>query len=134
MERLTGEALLQCAKEMQGEPMPRVMEQSGYWKEKPDGKIQLNRTEFFQAMMAAQGIIMGNQPLPSSSPKQRRGVVKATTRGVVPLSGLYTNKIGVEAGDYVKITHYQDDYKNQLIIELNEEEEEEEGMPVVCGI
>ena len=132
MERLTGEALLQRAKEMQGEPMPRVMEQCGYWKEKPDGKIQLNRTEFFQAMMAAQGIIMGDQTL--SQPKQRRGVVKATTRGVVPLSGLYTNKIGVEAGDYVKITHYKDDYKNQLIIELNEDEEDTAPASVVCPV
>ena len=132
MERLTGEALLQCAKEMQGEPMPKVIKECGYWIEKPDGKIQLNRTEFFQAMMGAQGIIVGEQSLPS--PKQRRGVVKATTRGVVPLSYLYTNKIGVEAGDYVKITHYQDDYKNQLIIELNEEEAEDTAPAVICPV
>ena len=130
MERLTGAALLQYANENTSVPTNEVIEGAGYYKER-SGQVSLNRTEFFKAMLEAKGVQVGSEPLPE--PKRRQNVLKASSRGVVPISGLYTSRIGVEGGDYVHVSHsVSPSGRDQLIIELVEEEDTAPAS--VCGI
>ena len=128
MERLTGAALLEYANENTNLPTNDVIEGAGYYKER-SGQVSLNRTEFFKAMLEAKGVQVGSEKLPE--PKRRQNVLKASSRGVVPISGLYTSKIGVEGGDYVHVSHgFSESGQPRLIIELAEDPD----TPVACSV
>ena len=130
MERLTGAALLQYADDNKHRPTNEVIEGAGYYKER-SGQISLNRTEFFKTMLEAKGVQVGSEPLPE--PKRRQNVLKASSRGVVPISGLYTSKIGVVGGDYVQVSHsVSPSGRDQLILELADEPDQAPAS--ICGI
>ena len=127
MERKVGAELVEFARSRQGQPMSDVILEAGYYKER-NGKTTLNRTEFFKAMMEAQGIQVGSEPL--AQPRRRQNMLKASARGVVPLSALYTSKIDIEPGDYVRVSY---DSEDECLI-IQKHEEPEDVAPSVCSV
>ena len=77
------------------------MEQAGYTKER-NGKTSYLKTAFLHAISAAQGIVIAKAPYKPPT-RELNYMVKASNRGVIPLSQCYASKVGIGPGDYCKI-------------------------------
>ena len=105
--KLTGEALLAYVQENSGLDMATMIEGAGYSAMR-NGKPGLKKTEFFKELSAAQGITIGETHSQNPSTRQPNFLVKASSRGVIPLSGCYANMLDVQPGEYVKIEQEDD--------------------------
>ena len=105
--KLTGAELLQYAQENAGLDMHTMIEGAGYSTIR-NGRVGLKKTEFFTALSAAQGITLGETHSPGTSNRQPNFQVKASSRGVIPLSSCYASMINVQPGEYVRIEREDD--------------------------
>tara|TARA_B100000482_G_C12495183_1_gene254295 strand:- start:26 stop:409 length:384 start_codon:yes stop_codon:yes gene_type:complete len=105
--KLTGQALLAYVQENSGLDMATMIEGAGYSAMR-NGRPGLKKTEFFTALSAAQGITIGETLSQSQSSRQPNYQVKASSRGVIPLSSCYANMLDVQPGEYVKIEREDD--------------------------
>lgn len=126
MAKLTGDALLEFVRSKDGTDRDEVIKEAGYCVMR-GGRESLQRTQFFQALCAAQGTSLGNtlpKPGKGRAPTYR---LKVGTNGQVPVTGAYTSQINVQPGDYLKV--YVDD--GALVLEPEEAQPTE---PVSAGI
>ena len=79
-----------------------VIEQAGYVANR-NGRPSLQRTDFFQALSAAQGLSIGPALVREGKGKQPGFKLKVGPKGMVPVVPVYTCKIGVEPGGYVSV-------------------------------
>ena len=107
MPKLKGEELLNYVAANPGLDMPTMLANAGYSVVR-NGKVSLKKTEFFTALSAAQGLTIGDTHSPSSSSRQPSFQVKASARGVIPLSSCYAEMINVQPGQYVKVEQEDD--------------------------
>lgn len=102
MAKLTGDALLEFVRSKDGTDRDEVIKEAGYCVMR-GGRESLQRTQFFQALCAAQGTSLGNtlpKPGKGRAPTYR---LKVGTNGQVPVTGAYTSQINVKPGDYLKV-------------------------------
>jgi hypothetical protein len=103
MNKLKGEALLQHIKD-NGAVLDRntLIADAGYIVTR-NGRPNLQRTQFMQAMADAQGIALGP---PSTGPgrgKEPGFVLTVGPKGMVPVGAAYTTMIGLSAGQKVQV-------------------------------
>lgn len=77
------------------------MEEAGYTKIR-DGKTSYLKTAFLKALSVAQGIKIAADPYKPPT-KKLNYEVKASNRGVIPVSQCYASQVGINPGDYCKI-------------------------------
>ena len=126
MAKLTGDALLEFVRSKDGTDRDVVIKGAGYCVMR-GGRESLQRTQFFQALCAAQGTSLGNilpKPGKGRAPTYE---LKVGTNGQVPVSGAYTSQIGVKPGDILKV--FVDD--GALVLEPKGPETSE---PISTGI
>lgn len=102
MTRLTGDALLDHVRESHGMDRDVVIERAGYVANR-NGRPSLQRTDFFQALSAAQGLSIGPTLVREGKGKQPGFTLKVGPKGMVPVGPAYTQRIGLNSGDYVKV-------------------------------
>ena len=107
MAKLTGQELIDYVAANPGLDMPTMLTNAGYSAIR-NGKASLKKTEFFTALSAAQGLTIGETHAPGNRTRQPSYQVKASSRGVIPLSSCYAEMIDVQAGEYVKVEHEDD--------------------------
>lgn len=107
MSKLKGQELLAYVQANPGLDMPTMLTSAGYSTIR-NGKASLKKTEFFTELSAAQGLTIGETHTPGTSRRQPNYHVKASSRGVIPLSGCYAEMIGVRPGEYVQIEREDD--------------------------
>ncbi|MAB74954.1 MAG: hypothetical protein CMO47_00625 [Verrucomicrobiales bacterium] len=97
-EKLTGDALIEFAKDNQHLSRDELIAQSGYVKTKK-GKQGVCRAEYHQAIAAAMGVPIG---APVGHKRKPTGRLKVTSKGTLPVGAPYTRLLGLEIGDYVQ--------------------------------
>lgn len=102
MAKLIGDELLEFVRENAGADRDVVIEGAGYISNR-GGRPSLQRTEFFQALSAAQGVTIGRTVPRSNKGKEPAFRLKVGATGTVPLGSAYTSKINVSPGEYVAI-------------------------------
>ena len=128
MAKLTGDALLELVRSKDGTDRDEVIKAAGYSVMR-GGRESLQRTQFFQALLAAQGTSLGNT-LPKTGGRAPTYRLKVGKAGQVPVTSAYTSQINVQPGDYLKI--YVDD--GALVLEPEEQptEPQSAGMASVA--
>lgn len=102
MARLKGDALLEHVKSNLGTDRDQVIQEAGYVAYR-NGRMSLQRTDFFQALSAAQGLDIGPTMTRSGNGKQPTFRLKVGPKGMVPVGSAYTGKINLSPGDYVQV-------------------------------
>ena len=77
------------------------MHEAGYTKER-NGQISYLKTAFYKAISEGQGVVLAKTPYKPPTRKLNY-MVKASNRGVIPLSQCYASKVGIGPGDYCKV-------------------------------
>lgn len=101
MQRLTGQQLLEFARDNSHMSRDEVIKAAGYVKVKKD-RPGLLRSEFYQALAQAQGIPLG---APVGRKRMPSGKLKVTSKGTLPVGAPYTRMLGLEIGDYVHASY-----------------------------
>ena len=107
MAKLSGQELVDYVAANPGLDMPTMLTNAGYAAIR-NGKTSLKKTEFFTALSAAQGLTIGETHAPGTGHRQPSFQVKASSRGVIPLSSCYAEMIDVQPGEYVKVEQEDD--------------------------
>ena len=107
MAKLSGQELVDYVAANPGLDMPTMLTNAGYVAIR-NGKASLKKTEFFTALSAAQGLTIGETHAPGTGHRQPSFQVKASSRGVIPLSSCYAEMIDVQPGEYVKVEQEDD--------------------------
>ena len=107
MSKLVGQELVDYVAANPGLDMPTMLTNAGYSSVR-NGKASLKKTELFTALSAAQGLQIGETHAPGTGHRQPNFQVKASARGVIPLSACYADMINVQPGEYVKIEQEDD--------------------------
>lgn len=119
---LTGKALLQRVKETSDLSKRQTAKECGYYTVTKDGDVRVNLTGFYDALLAARGIVL--EPESSSNGRGREASykVKVHKNGQIVIGAAYTQEMGLEPGDEFEIKL---GYKHIRLIQLGEDEEDE---------
>ena len=107
MTKLSGQELVAYVAANPGLDMTTMLTNAGYVAIR-NGKASLKKTEFFTALSAAQGLTIGETHAPGAGRREPSFQVKASSRGVIPLSSCYAEMIDVQPGEYVKVEQEDD--------------------------
>jgi len=113
---LTGKALLQKVKELSHLPRRETAKRCGYYTTTKNNQTRVNLTDFYDAVLAARGILTG-----SEGPKDGRGReptyrVSVHKNGQIVIGAAYTQAMGLKPGDEFEIKL---GYKHIHLIQLD---------------
>jgi hypothetical protein len=101
---LTGAELLSRVKELGDAPKSELVRRCGYVSTKKDGSERLNFTAFYEALLEAKGMQLGES---SRAPKRRGREPSFQTRvqfnGNLMVGSTYTSQLGLKPGDTFEI-------------------------------
>jgi hypothetical protein len=101
---LTGAELLSRVKELGDAPKSELVRRCGYVSTKKDGSERLNFTAFYEALLEAKGMQLGDS---SRTPKRRGREPSFQTRvqfnGNLMVGSTYTSQLGLKPGDTFEI-------------------------------
>jgi hypothetical protein len=105
MAKLKGQALLEYLDANKGYDRDKLIEGAGYTSKRGE-KVSLQRTQFFEALAAANGHQLG--PVPAKMVGGLKGKdatyrLKVGPGGLVPVSRAYTDQCGMTPGSYVTV-------------------------------
>lgn len=106
--KLTGDELLDFVRENAHFGQSYVIEKAGYFSMR-GGKLGLKRNEYTQAIQEANGIVMGPTITNRQNNRQPTFRVRSSKRNVIPLSGCYSEMLGIQPGETVDIERFEDD-------------------------
>lgn len=102
-KRLTGPALLKVATELKGKAVSEVMEKAGYFTLR-EGKKTFNRQAYFGALSEANGYsYVDDVSSGGGVGREPTFTLKVGTKCLIPVSGCYGRKLGLEQGDHVQV-------------------------------
>jgi hypothetical protein len=101
---LTGAELLSRVKELADAPKSELVRQCGYVSTKKDGSERLNFTAFYEALLEAKGLQLGDAPRTG----KRRGRepsfhTRVQFNGNLMVGSAYTAQLGLKPGDTFEI-------------------------------
>ncbi|MEB3265444.1 MAG: AbrB family transcriptional regulator [Cyanobacteriota bacterium] len=101
---LTGTELLSRVKELGDAPKSELVRQCGYVSTKKDGSERLNFTAFYEALLEAKGLQLGD----SHRTGKRRGRepsfhTRVQFNGNLMVGSAYTSQLGLKPGDTFEI-------------------------------
>jgi AbrB-like transcriptional regulator len=119
---ITGKALLQKVKELSHLPRRETARQCGYSSETKSGRVRVNLTDFYDAVLSAKGI-----PLDPESAKDGRGreaTYKVTVHKnlQIVIGSTYTKEMGLSEGDEFEIKL---GYKHIHLIQMDRHQSED---------
>lgn len=118
---LTGKELLQKVKDLQHLSKKQMAQECGYYSVGKEGKMRTNLAEFYDALLAAKGIVL--EPDKSQDGRGREATYTVTVHknGQIVLGSAYTKEMGLEPGDEFQIKL---GYKHIHLIQMDAEEEQ----------
>ena len=102
-KRITGEELLQLLRDNPGVDEDELCIKAGYWNTR-NGRQSRKKSEFFKAVMDAQGVTMVSSTLAQKGQGKAPSFrLKVGPKGLVPISAPYTKMMGWNPGSYVEL-------------------------------
>jgi hypothetical protein len=101
---LTGSDLLAKVKELGDASKSELVRQCGYVSSKKDGSERLNFTAFYEALLEAKGMNLGDGGKGRSKPgRDLTYMAKVHFNGNLMIGKAYTDQLGLEPGDQFEI-------------------------------
>ena len=95
---LTGKALLQKIKS--NNLLKRELaKECGYYSVSKDGETRANLADFYNAVLAARGIELGDEPSPDGRGREASYKVSVHQNGQIVIGKAYTETMGLKSGD-----------------------------------
>jgi len=103
MSALTGSELLAKVRQLEAEGLGKneMARQTGYVTTKKDGTEKINRSAFFEALLQAKGVNIGEGP--AKTGRKLSFTTKVQFNGNLMIGAAYTNLAGFEPGDVFQI-------------------------------
>ena len=100
---LKGKALLDKIKQLSDLPRRETAKRCGYYGQTKNGEIRVNLTDFYDAVLAAQGLEL--EPGKNRETRGRDLTYRATvhTNGQIVIGASYTEAMGLQPGDEFEI-------------------------------
>ncbi|NEO88294.1 MAG: AbrB family transcriptional regulator [Spirulina sp. SIO3F2] len=117
---LTGKALLQKVKELSDQPRREKARQCGYYTTSKSGDVRVNLTEFYDALLGAQGVILNPDSAKDGRGREPTYRVSVHKNGQIVIGSTYTEEMGLKPGDEFEIKL---GYKHIKLNKLNEDGE-----------
>jgi hypothetical protein len=118
---LMGKELLQKVKDLQHLSKKQMAQECGYYSVGKEGKTRTNLAEFYDALLAAKGIVLEPDKDKDGRGREATYTVTVHKNGQIVLGSAYTKEMGLEPGDEFQIKL---GYKHIHLIQLDSEEEQ----------
>jgi AbrB family looped-hinge helix DNA binding protein len=116
---LTGKALLQKAKEVNHLPKREQAKYCGYFSRGKDNQERVNLTEFYEALIAANGFSLDPEQTKDGRGRAPTNRVSVHKNGQIVIGATYTQSMGLSPGDEFEIKL---GYKHIHLIPIETEE------------
>jgi hypothetical protein len=117
---LMGKELLQKVKDLQHLSKKQMAQECGYYSVGKEGKTRTNLAEFYDALLAAKGIVLEPDKDKDGRGREATYTVTVHKNGQIVLGSAYTKEMGLEPGDEFQIKL---GYKHIHLIQMDAEEE-----------
>jgi bifunctional DNA-binding transcriptional regulator/antitoxin component of YhaV-PrlF toxin-antitoxin module len=101
---LTGQAFAQKVKELSHLPRREMAKRCGYYSVSKDGQVRVNLTDFYDAVLAAKGVVLEPGEIKDSRGRKPTFRVSVHKNGKIVIGSTYTKMMGLEPGDEFEIT------------------------------
>lgn len=118
---LEGKALLQKVKELSDVPRRQRAKECGYYTQNKSGKVRVNLTAFYDAVLAAKGVPLDPERTKDGRGREATFRVSVHRNGQIVIGSSYTEKMGLKPGDEFEIKL---GYKHIHLRQLDEQDEE----------
>lgn len=113
---LTGKALLQKVKELSHLPRRETAKRCGYYTLTKNKQTRVNLTDFYDAVLAARGILTGSEGAKDGRGREPTYRVSVHKNGQIVIGAAYTQAMGLKPGDEFEIKL---GYKHIHLIQLD---------------
>lgn len=113
---LTGKALLQKVKELSHLPRREKAKQCGYYTTTKTNQVRVNLTDFYDAVLAAQGVPLGPESSKDGRGREPTYRVSVHKNLQIVIGAAYTQAMGLKPGDEFEIKL---GYKHIRLIQLD---------------
>ena len=120
---LTGKALLQKVKELAHLPRREKAMRCGYYSLTKNQETRVNLTEFYDALLLAQGVALDSAAAKDSRGREPTFRVSVHRNGQIVIGSAYTQSMGLKPGDEFMIKL---GYKHIHLIQVESDEDEYE--------
>lgn len=120
---LTGKALLQKVKDLAHLSKRETAKECGYYRYTKDGKVRVDLAEFYDALLAARGVILNPEKPKDGRGREPSSLISVHKNGQLIVGAAYTKQMGLEPGAEFKIKL---GYKHIHLIQLDGEGNEAE--------
>jgi len=100
---LTGKALLQKVKELGHLPKRETARECGYYSATKDGKIRVNLSGFYDALLEAKGIVLDAEGGKDGRGREASYKVKVHKNGQIVIGAAYTQEMDLQPGDEFQV-------------------------------
>ena len=100
---LTGSELLAKVRELGDASKSELVRSCGYVSTKKDGSERLNFTAFYEALLEAKGVNLGESDGPKRRGRQLSYITKVQFNGNLMVGSAYTGQLGLKPGDEFEI-------------------------------
>jgi len=100
---LTGKALLQKVKELSHLPRRETAKRCGYYTTTKNNQTRVNLTDFYDAVLAARGILTGSEGAKDGRGREPTYRVSVHKNGQIVIGAAYTQAMGLKPGDEFEI-------------------------------
>ncbi len=115
---LLGKALLQKVKELAHLPKRETAQACGYYTLTKDGKMRVNLSGFYDALLEAKGVILEPESRKDGRGREATYQITVHKNGQIVIGSTYTQEMGLEPGDEFEIKL---GYKHIHLIQLDQE-------------
>lgn len=100
---LTGKALLQKVKDLGHLPKRETAKECGYYSTTKDGKIRVNLSGFYDALLEAKGIVLDAEGSKDGRGREASYKVKVHKNGQIVIGAAYTQEMDLQPGDEFQV-------------------------------
>jgi len=100
---LSGKELLQKVKELSDVPRRERARRCGYYTESKNGKVRVNLTDFYDAVLSAKGVPLDPERTKDGRGREATFRVSVHKNGQIVIGSSYTKKMGLQSGDEFEI-------------------------------
>ena len=100
---LIGKALLQKVKSLSHLSKRETAQKCGYYTLSRNGQIRVNLTEFYDALLAARGVLLTTESRSDGRGREPTYRVSVHRNGQIVIGSTYTQEMGLQPGDEFEI-------------------------------
>ncbi|PZV18035.1 MAG: AbrB family transcriptional regulator [Leptolyngbya sp.] len=120
---LNGKALLQKVKELSHLPRRETAKRCGYYSVTKNGETRVNLTDFYHALIAAQGLSLDPEGTKDGRGREPTYRVSVHKNGQIVIGAAYTQSMGLKTGDEFEIKL---GYKHIRLVQLGSRDSDKE--------